>query len=670
MGRLPGVSLAALAPPPAISDEPFGLKKRERQRRTEAMLVVAPVGQRREVVGRCERAEGAGVRAGMTVSDARALLGAAPVRIVEHAPEREAAALAALARWAVRLVPRVAVDPPDGLLMDVTGCARLYGGEERLLSSVLGAVERLELCARGAIAPTFGAAWAVARYGECMCKEAWSRGRGGRSRRSSRGGSPHPSPLPRGAGEGAGGAGQVRVRGGRGAWIVPEASLREALAGLPTCALRIEEDVCAGLAEVGVERIGELLALPRGALPSRFGAELPLRIAQALGEAIETIEPVRPPAPLRAERLFDGPTSRWEAIELAARGLVRDLCAQLASRERGAMRLELVLERSDAPPVSLEFQLAGPSRERRHLWSLLRPKLERANLGFGVERMELVARASAPIAHRQSQRWRDDGAESRQRERQLAELIDGLSSRLGAQRVLRAEIVESHMPERAQRLIPALRQRRRGVASQVASGDRPTMLLAQPEPVRVMTVAPDGPVLRVRWRSEELRIETSVGPERIGGEWWRGREPERDYFKLQDARGRWLWVFRQRIQKQKAEKQNAEKQNAEAAEETQRSQSWVGFGPAPSEPEGLIESSRGWSATPAGWSDTPGSDEEDDSTLKGSSKRPSSSIHEPAARAAAPSRSPGQGPVFEMGQGRRGRRADLGGGWFVHGLWA
>src|SRR5690606_23486576 len=136
---------------------------------------------------------------------------------------------------------------------------------------------------------------------------------------------------------------------------------------------------------------------------------------------------------------------------------------------------------------------------------------------------------SARIAHRQSQRWRADGAESQQRQRQEAELVDALSSRLGMARVLRARMAESHIPERAWRMAPALRAegagRRRLSQPAIASGDRPTMLLARPEPAQVITVAPDGPVLSVRWRGEDLRIVTSVGPERIEGEWWRDAEP-------------------------------------------------------------------------------------------------------------------------------------------------
>lgn len=507
---------------------PVDLSRRRRdaqpERRPEAILIAARVGQRREVIGRCEFALRAGVQPGMTVSDARALLGPIPTRIIEHAPERDAAALRALARWAVRFTPLAAPDPPDGLLLDVTGCDRLYGGEERLLAQLTAEVERLGFTARAAIAPTFACAWAVARSGTGFQPVAEL----------------PPAPDSQNMG-----------------WkpmppIILQHALRKTLADLPTRALRIDDDTRAALAEVGIERIGELLALPRGSLRSRFGPELPLRIAQAIGEAIETIDPVRPAPPARAERLFDGPTTRWEAIDFAARELIDDLCIQLATRERGATGVELILDRSDAPPITLDLQLAGPTRDRRHLLTLLRPKLEKANLGFGIQRMELIARRSAPIAHRQSQRWRPDGDESRQRDRQLTEFIDTLSSRLGQGRVLRPHIVESHIPERAHRLIPALRDpsppssasRHKPVA--IAPGDRPTLLLPAPEPARIITVAPDGPVLSLRWRGEDLRITTSVGPERIGAEWWRRPGPVRDYFKLQDQRGRWLWIYRQR----------------------------------------------------------------------------------------------------------------------------
>ena len=105
-------------------------------RAISALLLVGGGGGRQVVRRRCERAAAAGVRSGMSVAHARALLAKGAVRVELYAPHREAAALCAMAGWARRFSPIVATDPPDGLLLDITGCQRLFGGERRLVDTV------------------------------------------------------------------------------------------------------------------------------------------------------------------------------------------------------------------------------------------------------------------------------------------------------------------------------------------------------------------------------------------------------------------------------------------------------------------------------------------------------------------------------------------------------
>lgn len=457
----------------------------------------------------CAAAQRNGVLPGMTLAHARALcrgrLLVAPLR-----PGQDRQALHRLAAWATRFAPMVEPDddhdrnddnpqaasfPMPGLLADITGCERLYHGEENLLQCLLAAVRTLGLAARIASAPTVGGAWAAARFS--------------------------PKDLT----------------------IVPEGQLRQTLAQLPVRGLRISERTVATLWEVGVETIGELMRLPPATLPVRFGEKLPLRLHQALGEAMEIIDPVRPDTPVEVTQLFAGPVSQWETIELATRLLIERLCERLHQRESGARRIGATLERSDCDPAAFELVVSRFSRDAKHLWWLLRPKLEKVHLGFGVESITLTALDVGRLAHEPIEHpafgtmHRDANLK-----RDFAQAIDILTNRLGADAVTRVELVDSHCPERASRHVPVFAPVRRERATPL-DADRPTMLWPRPELVEVLAMTPDGPLARVKRRGRMWRVLTCIGPERISHEWWRGQGATRDYFKVQDEQGRWWWIF-------------------------------------------------------------------------------------------------------------------------------
>ena len=509
----------------------------------------------------------------MTVAHARALLPVEQAVVELHQPQRELAALGALARWALRFSPIVAVDPPDGLLIDVAGCRRLFGDESRHVHLIGSATERLGFCARMAAAPTFACARAVARFG------GWHAQRLGRQDAA--------VPVKT----------QRVVRG-----IVAEGGQRRALAALPVEALGVEAASVDALREVGIDRIGHLFDLPRSSLAARFGRELLRRLDQAVGRAPETIDPVRPVAPPVVERVFAGPATQLEAVVLGVRGLLEELSNVLEHRECGARRLELRLDRPDAGPLSVTITLSRPSRDARHLWSLLGPKIESVNLGWGVERLRLAASSLGRLAHEDGTwAWSELGTDRKRLDRAFGELLDTLSNRLGPGRVVRVDPAESHLPERTFRLRPVTEaQGKKGKEPGSHPGDRPSLLLEAPEPITVIAMMPDGPPSWFRWRDTERRVTASAGPERIAAEWWnrstgvtrspnrgrkafgesyarayerfmRGRddppplsgpaqeqprtrrraadddEPAgetRDYFKVQDEQGRWLWIYR------------------------------------------------------------------------------------------------------------------------------
>ena len=413
-----------------------------------------------------------------------------------------------------------------GLLADITGCERLYAGELNLLKQLLHAVHLLGFQARVAAASTFGCAWAVARFG--------------------------PDDLT----------------------LVEPNAIRDALHDLPVRALRVSTRIEARFAEVGVTTVGQLLDLPRRSLPSRFGEMLTLRIDQALGQAMETITPIRVQPPVSVVIEFAGPVKQQEAIELAAQQLLQQLCDQLLHREAGVRQLDITLKRSDCPPYVMDVSVSRPSRNVKHLWTLLRPKLERAHLGFGVESITMIATAAGALPHRQHDhpllgKTHDDASV----EREFAQLTDTLSNRFGAAAVCRITVAATHQPERVMRLTPAAdaMARRQSTMPIMSRNDRPSVLLPSPRPIRVNAVTPDGPLVQMQWRGQTLRVLTTIGPERITADWWRTPRhertdphaaagflpdacgaltdapdvPARDYFKVQDETGRWWWVYRQ-----------------------------------------------------------------------------------------------------------------------------
>lgn len=443
-------------------------------------------------------AHGAGVRSGMSVAHARALLARGRVHVQEHDQHADAQGLLALARWASkRWSPIVGVDPPDGLLMDITGCAHLFNGERGLLASVKAGVARLGLTPRAAIASTVGTAWALARFADT--REA----------------------------------------------LAHRGTERTALAHLPTAALRVEPETIEALAEVGIERVGQLMGLPRSQLPARYGMDLIRRIDQALGSAPEMVHGAGESAVIQASRDLPGGTTHLKTIELVVTMLLVEIAASLAGRESGLRRLDAVFDCLDSQSQHITIQVSRPTRDDRHLWSLLRPKVERMNMGFGVERVTLRVGGVTRLAHSQGS-LAGESENARGRDSEFATLLDTLASRLGRANVLRTELVQSHRPERAFRLVPADEVSATAPVSwHPGAGPRPSRLFDPPRASEILALTPDGPVSRVRWQGHEHAILTCIGPERLGPEWWKGHEPTRDYFRVQTDDGRWLWLFRE-----------------------------------------------------------------------------------------------------------------------------
>jgi protein ImuB len=465
----------------------------------------------------------AGARAGMMLADART--GCPQLATAPSDPAGDLAFLESLALWAQRWGPWSALDPPDGLIVDITGVAHLFGGEERLLADARMAFVHRKLAARFAIAPTAGAAWALAHYGgdgAILPPFSSSRVRSDPEQGATR-------------------SGLLRGDAAR------NDEMAAALSTLPVAALRLDDDVLLLLRRLGLKRVGDLDGVAREALARRFrnrrapSANPLVRLDQLLGRVPEPLLPVRAvEAPLVQRRLME-PIRHRSLLDRVVADLAADMERVLEGLGQGARRLELGMWKVDGDVPVRRIELAAPSREAAHIAGLLGRKLDDVDAGFGIEMVRLRSPWTEPLALEQGALDRDAEGKGTS----LAACIDRLVVRLGKAAVRRPLPHASHVPERAQRWKEPLN-------SETASQDafefhaRPLKLLDRAEPIAVLYASPDGLPRRFRWRGQVHEIARAEGPERIAPEWWRERSTARlrDYYRIEDGEGRRYWIYR------------------------------------------------------------------------------------------------------------------------------
>lgn len=464
-------------------------------------MVVEKIRGSHVVASLDEAASRAGVSAGMTLSTARAIHPG--LAVMEADPAADARTLETLADWAERYTPFVGLDGADGLLLEVTGSAHLFGGEAAMLGDMLRRLRRAGYAAAGAIAGAVGTARALARHGDRSV-------------------------------------------------VIQTGGEAEAVAALPIEALALSPDAVTALHRLGLKRIADLADRPRGPLAARFGADLLSRVDRVRGLAEEPVSPRRSLPSCTAERRFAEPIGHEEDVRRSILSLAADLCAVLERRGEGARRLELVFFRADGAVRRIVVATGRPLRDPAGMARLFREKLDAladpVDPGFGFD----VMRLAALMTERQdaAQTGLDRRAEDAEA---LAELADKLAARFGARRVQRFIPQDTHWPERASLAVPAQRS---GLAlaedwSPVLEPDepptRPLRLLARPETIEVLAEIPDGPPIRFRWRRVLHVVRKAEGPERLAPEWWRSAADAltRDYFRVEDEVGRRFWVYRE-----------------------------------------------------------------------------------------------------------------------------
>ncbi len=451
----------------------------------------------------CPAGVAAGLHPGQTLAQARAVCPG--LEAVDADPAADAAALAALAGWCRRFTPLAAPDPPDGVWLDITGCAHLFGGEAGLAETLARQAARAGLPCRLAVAGTPGAAWALAH---------------------------------------ADGDDPV---------ILPPGAEEAALSPLPVALLRLDQAEAARLWRVGLRQVDELARQPRDEVTARFGATPMRRLDQALGHVAEAIAWPRPPSPWSERLAFAEPIGTPEDLGRALDLLARRLCARLAQARQGAHGFTARFIRVDELTPAIAIATALPARDAGAIAKLLRARLESVDPGFGVEAVLLDASDIAPLPPPQASLTPDavpDAPDALAATTgALAATMDALANRPDAPVLWRAVPHPSHVPERALRRLPPLAA---APAWTEAGPERPLRLFPRPEPIAATALLPDDPPVRFTWRGVTHRVRAATGPERIGAEWWR-RTPSdaradsdllRDSYKLEDLAGARFWVFR------------------------------------------------------------------------------------------------------------------------------
>lgn len=443
------------------------------------------------------QARDGGARRGQRLADARAAL--PPLAAWPSDKAGDAMALDALRTWSERWCPYVAVDGADGLLLDLTGAAHLFGGEAALAAEMRARFRGAGLTARVAIAPTIGAAWALARHAEA-----------------------------------------------HGALCPPD-GVAAMLGQLPVEALRLDDDTVLLLGRLGLKRIAPLLDIPQLPLARRFArpqsawADPPLRLAQAFGRRDEPISPIiRPPVPRVVRRVME-PVLDAAILSPLVGEMAQALCRRLGEDHQGARHLLLQAFRVDGNVQALEARTSRPMRDPAHMLRLFSEKFETLEAGFGFDAFALTA-----LWHELLDPAQTGLIEEEHDTASLARLIDRLSARLGGENVRMPHYVESHLPERAIAWRPALGPAPAAGTPAPSGPARPLRLLDRPERIGIWYDTPQGDPKQIQWRDTTRRIARIEGPERIAPEWWRspGKTRLRDYYRIEDEAGQRYWIYR------------------------------------------------------------------------------------------------------------------------------
>ncbi|WP_072999220.1 Y-family DNA polymerase [Mariniphaga anaerophila] len=427
-----------------------------------------------------------GITSGMVLADVRAIF--PEVAVFPSEPEADKKLLNNLAEWCFRYTPVVATDLPDGLVLNISGCAHLWGGELPYIKTITKRLFRGGYSVRAAIADTIGAAWAVSRYGSQL--------------------------------------------------IVKPGQQQEALLSLPPAALRLEKNTLQRLNKLGFRQISQLISIPHTNLRRRFGTNLLSKLGQALGTEREQLISVQP-TPVYLERLpCPEPIRTAKGIKIALERLLETLCERFFREGKGMRTGIFKGYRIDGEIVQISIGTNRASRHVTHLFKLFELKIPELEPALGIELFTLEAALVEDVSESQETLW----SIRSNNQTAIAELLDNIAGKLGAQAIHRYLPQEHYWPERSVKEVISLEEQPE--TQWRTNKPRPLLLLPKPEPVEVMGALPDYPPLHFIYNGEIISVSRADGPERIEQEWWLQSGPPRDYYRVESEDGARYWLFR------------------------------------------------------------------------------------------------------------------------------
>ena len=429
-----------------------------------------------------------GVDTTIALADARAFI--PNLQYFDEEPERAGKILTGLAEWCIRYTPVAAIDLPDGLLLDVTGCPHLWGSEQAYLADITKRLNNFGYHTSCAMADTVGTAWAVARYGSNHL-------------------------------------------------IIERGNQTTALLTLPPAALRLQATTTERLEKLGLRQIQHFINMQRTALRRRFGKELLQRLDQAIGREEENIEPVISPILYQEQLHCLEPIVSATGIEIALQRLLDVLCNRFLKEEKGLRKALLKCLRVDGKINTIEIGTNRPSSNSKHLFKLFENKIATIEPALGIELFILEAPIVEELSLIQEKLFESNAGLD---DMGLAELLDRIGGKLGAHHIHRYVPAEHYWPERSFKQAASL-QEETGTIWKVEK-PRPLQFLSKPEPIDVTAPVPDYPPMNFRYKGKLHSIAKADGPERIEQEWWLQQGQHRDYYYVEDTEGHRYWLFR------------------------------------------------------------------------------------------------------------------------------
>lgn len=453
-----------------------------------AIVVGAPDHGRLVITAANTLAVSQGITKGMVVADAKALIPG--LEVIDDMPGKELKLLKAIGEWCIRYAPIIAVQEPDGIVLDVSGCTHLYGGEKDYLLEMLNRLKNKGYDVRASMADTVGTAWAIARYGKDNL-------------------------------------------------IIEPGAQLQALEYLPPAALRLDPLILAKMHKLGFHTIGSFVNMQRSALRRRFGKELLIRLDQALGIDQEPLKPIQALDPYVERLPCLEPIRTATGIAIAIRKLLEDTCARLRQEGLGLRSGILKCYRVDGKVIQIQIGTHQASHHVDHLFKLFELKITYIAPGLGIELFILEVPKVDEVAPLQEALWT---AKPNLENHALIELMDRLAGKVGADKIHRYLPVAHYWPERAIKQATSIQEK--PAIDWRSDKPRPVQVLPSPERIEVTAPIPDYPPMLFIYKGKTHYIKKADGPERIEREWWLDRGEHRDYYNVEDEQGQRYWLFR------------------------------------------------------------------------------------------------------------------------------